>query len=61
MSHKNSEGYHDPTAGEAISSADRPPKQIAEVIRMLKGVASLAGFDVVGKIRLRDRVTGKEW
>lgn len=61
MDYKNSEGYRDPTAGEAISSADRPPKQIVEVIRLIRSVASLAGFEVVGRIRLRDRETGREW
>lgn len=61
MAYRNSEGYKDPTAGEAISSADRPPKQIVEVIRLIKSVASLAGFEVVGRIRLRDRETGREW
>lgn len=61
MDYKNSEGYRDPTAGEAISSADRPPKQIVEVIRLIRSVASLAGFEVVGRVRLRDRETGREW
>lgn len=61
MDYKNSEGYRDPTAGEAISSADRPPKQIVEVIRLIRSVAGLAGFEIVGRIRLRDRETGREW
>lgn len=61
MTYKNSEGYKDPTAGKAIASADRPPKQITEVIRLMRSIASLAGFDIVGKICLRDQVTGREW
>lgn len=59
--YRNSEGYSDPTAGQAITSADRPPKQVAQVIHILKLIASLAGFDIVSKIRLRDRETGREW
>ena len=61
MTYRNNEGYQDPTAGQAITSADRPPKQVAQVIYIFKLIASLAGFDIVGKIRLRDRETGREW
>lgn len=61
MAYRNSEGYSDPTAGQAIASADHPPRQVTQIIHILKLIASLAGFDIVGKIRLRDRETGKEW
>lgn len=59
--HKNSEGYHDPTAGKAVASADRPPRQVREVVHILRLIASLAGFEIVGKIVLRDKATGREW
>lgn len=61
VTYRNSEGYKDPTAGKAIISADRPPKQVTQVIHILKLIASLAGFDIIGRIRLRDRETGREW
>ena len=59
--YKNNEGYNDPTAGAAITDADRPPHQVGQVIHILKLIASLAGFDIVCRIRLRDRETGREW
>lgn len=57
----NGEKYPDPTADIAVRNADRVPDNIAEVIRLMKSVASLAGLDVTNRIHLRDRATGKEW
>lgn len=57
----NGEKYPDPTADIAVLNADRIPDNIAEVIRLMKSVASLAGLDVTNRIHLRDRATGKEW
>ncbi|MDD5851594.1 MAG: hypothetical protein PUC87_05530 [Galactobacillus timonensis] len=57
----NGEKYPDPTADIAVRNADRIPDNIAEVIRLMKSVASLAGLDVTNRIHLRDRATGKEW
>lgn len=61
MIFKNGEGYPDPTAYRAIKEADRPPKPVMDVIKALRTVASLAGFDIIGKIILKDKETGKEW
>ena len=57
----NGEKYPDPTADIAVRNADRIPDNIAEVIGLMKSVASLAGLDVTNRIHLRDRATGKEW
>jgi len=57
----NGEKYPDPTEEIAVRNADRVPDNIAEVIRLMKSVASLAGLDVTNRIHLRDRATGKEW
>lgn len=59
--YKNGEGYPDPTAGEAVREADRLPRPVWEVIRVLRTVASLAGFEIVGKISLKDKETGRIW
>lgn len=59
--YKNMEGYPDPTAGKAVREADRPPRPVMEAIYILRTVASLAGFEIVGRITLRDKETGKEW
>lgn len=59
--YRNSEGYMDKVAGEAIRNADKTPDRIMEVINLMKHCASVAGLEVVGRIVLKDRATGKEW
>ncbi len=67
MAYKNSEGYPDPTAGRAISEVRREEKQkehneaVTTLITMLKQIISLAGFELVGRIVLKDKETGKEY
>ncbi len=63
---RNAEGYLDPTAHSALSNvmrahdrqseADQRPMQL---IRALKGIIDLAGFDLLCRIEVRDRATGK--
>lgn len=68
--YKNAEGYSDPTPGEAMSNIRREQRQqetaerlavISKLIPILKQTAELAGFEVVGRITLRDKETGKEY
>lgn len=68
--HKNTEGYSDPTAGAAWSNICKEQDQremaeklavIGKLIPILKQVAELAGFEFVGRIALKDKVTGKEY
>ncbi|MDE7245545.1 MAG: hypothetical protein K2O18_16450 [Oscillospiraceae bacterium] len=67
--YKNSEGYHDPTAGAAFSAIRQEKRQqvadrlsaISALIPVMKGAAELAGFEVVGRIVLKDKTTGKEY
>jgi len=67
--YKNSEGYPDPTAGAAYSTICREERQqendrlaaISALIPVIKGAAELAGFEVVGRIALKDKTTGKEY
>lgn len=59
--HKNSEGYPDPTAGKAISTADKPPEVVSWLIKTFKEIASLMGYEIVGRVTLRDKKTKREW
>lgn len=63
--YKNNEGYPDETAGKAIKKTEREEKErdaaVTSVITMLKQIISLTGFELVGRIVLRDRNTGKEY
>lgn len=66
---KNGEGYADPTAGGAWNNIRREERRrdadtmdtISRLIPVMKQTAELAGFEVVGRIVLRDKATGKEW
>jgi hypothetical protein len=35
--------------------------QISILVPLLRQVADLAGFEILGRIPLRDKATGKEW
>lgn len=64
---KNAEGYSDPTAEEACRNISREERlrtaerlaAINEMIDILKKTAELVGFEVVGRIELKDKKTGK--
>ena len=62
---KNAEGYSDPTAYNAMSKVMREERErqrrIGIVINIVKNVADLAGFDLVSRIALKDRKTGREY
>ncbi len=66
---KNGEGYADPTAGAAYRNikhkeyqeeAERLEK-IGNLIPVLRSAAAMVGFDIIGRIPLRDKETGKEY
>lgn len=70
---RNSEGYPDPTAGEAyenIMKAERAEEYaregerlaaITKLIPIIKQTAELVGFEVIERIALKDKATGKEY
>ncbi len=62
----NDEGYNDPTAEAAVGHVMRDHKETSAVhamktIKTLQNMAHLAGFDIVGKIELREHKTGRVW
>jgi len=65
--YKNSEGYPDPTAGAAYNAIQQEERQqesdrltaISALIPVMKGMAELAGFEVVGRSALKDKVAGE--
>ena len=68
--YKDAEGYSDPTPGEAMSNIRREQRQqeaaerlavISRLILVMKQTAEPAGFEVVGRITLKDKETGKEF
>lgn len=68
--YKNAEGYSDPTPGEVMSNLHKERRQreateqlaaISKLVQVMKQTAELAGFEVVGRITLREKATGKEY
>ena len=65
----NSEGYRDPTAGKAYDNICLEERRkeaetleiLSNLVKTIKRVAELAGFEVVGRIALKHKVTGKEY
>lgn len=60
----NDEGYSDPTAETAIGHVMKEQKkrrsdQVTKTIKTLQNVAHLAGFDIVGRIELREHKSGR--
>lgn len=63
--YRNKEGYADSTAGRALEKVQRAERKregdISDLIKMLKLIISLAGFELIGRIELKDKQTGKEY
>lgn len=63
MAYKNSEGYFDPTAGAAISTANREEQEVEKlnhkVIQSFRLLVELAGFEIVGRVTLKHKKSGR--
>ncbi len=63
--HRNCEGYKDPTAHAAMSKILREEndqqRRVSELIGVLKYIIDAAGFDLLERIEIRDRKTGREY
>ena len=61
---RNAEGYSDGTPYEAVRNVEsekRERRRIDRLMQNLRYVCELAGFDIVGRVILKDRSTGKTW
>jgi len=62
---ENAEGYKDPTAYEGmknvIQDEQRQQKRVNDLIFVLKFIINLAGFDLLNRIEIKDRKTGREY
>ena len=59
----NASKYPDPTAHDALQAAldeqTEDERRIRKVISTVKNVLDFAGFDLVARIEIRDKKTGK--
>ena len=62
---KNGEGYNDPTAYHGLQAVIRAEneqqKRLSALIFVLKYIIDLAGYDLLNRIEVKDRKTGKEY
>ena len=62
---QNSEGYSDPTAYEGLKPVIREDeeqqKRVNTLIFVLKYITRLAGFELLNRIEIKDRKTGREY
>lgn len=53
--------YSDPTGEQAVGNAMKASDDVRQVVNMMRAIARVAGFEVIGHIQLKDRTTGREW
>lgn len=63
---RNAEGYADPTAESVIAKEKqletaRTLRRIKKAVHKSRAVFDSLGFEVVGRIVIRDKATGKIW
>lgn len=66
---RNAEHYADPTPAAAMKNIRKEERQkdaatmlqISILVPLLRQIAEWSGFDIIGRIPLRDRATGKEY
>lgn len=62
---KNSSGYYDPTAylgtKAVIREENEQQRRVTDLIGVLKYIIDKAGFDLLARIEIRDRKTGREY
>ncbi len=61
----NQSGYVDPTAYEAISNVIKEEKELEKRVRylisVLRSIIDWAGFELIGRVKIRDKKTRKEF
>lgn len=58
---QNSSGYNDPTAYAAEKRISEEEQRVTELMKVLKYIIRLAGFDLINRIEFRDRRSGREY
>lgn len=58
---RNASGCYDPVAGSAITKVDMEREKFMKLLDTIFTICEYANFHVEGRIRLRDKKTGKLW
>ena len=57
----NASHAKDPTAKEAIKSADEQPERVKDAVKIIKTFLRLLDLELVGRIKIKDKKTGRIW
>ena len=61
----NASGCKDPTAYAALQKVSKEEKElsnkVSELLKVLKVIIEWAGFELIGRIWLKDKKTGREF
>lgn len=57
----NGSGCYDPTAYRAIGEIDREDAKFHRVLDTIRTVCEFAGFQIEGRIVLKNKKTGRVW
>ena len=57
--YRNGEGYADPTAYHAIKNIEQYEKRVTDLVHVLKYIIQNSDFELVERIQLRDKKTGR--
>lgn len=58
---RNSEGYSDPTAYQAMKNIDQEEERFHKLLYAIFDICSLADFEIEGRIVLIDKKSGRVW
>ena len=58
---KNSEGYKDLTAYQAIRNIDKEEEKFQKLLNVIFDICELSGFKIEGRIVLVNKKTGRIW
>lgn len=56
---QNKSGCNDPTAYRAIKNADEDARKAADFIRCIVTLARLCGFELVDRLKVREKKSGR--
>lgn len=57
---QNKSGCNDPTAFEALKPTEDEIR-VSKLVKVLRAVADLGGFEIINRIEFRDRKTGRTY
>ena len=58
---QNSSGCNDPTAYAATKPITEEEKQVADLVKLIKTMAHLSGYEIINRMEVRNRNSGRTY